>query len=232
MKRLIAILALIPLLGMGGGQSIVIKHKAASGGITIPLGSPVCKTYDGYTGTGPFQYYYNYTLHAAGDQILVGVSAGTNFTSVGDDKSDSVSTAVALTATYPGIYMITSATSGVSKIYVNTPSGGGKIVCILEASGIASIGNTNKVTMSAGTSYSTALSITQNNGYVFAVATEQSSGAKTPTATAGIVPAYYAASYSNIFEQYNTAATAGSVTISGTLSISGAESISIAELKY
>jgi hypothetical protein len=188
---------------------------ATSGGGTItPQGTWVCGE-TAYTTS----YSVSYAPHAAGDQVFV--SYGGTATSITNNQSQTATNVLANSGG-GAVWEFTSIASGVTTFTLTQAAAGYASYCIVEFSGVASIGNTSQgnVTTTGGSSpwaYTTSLSTTQANGYILAFEGDLNGAAETPTATSGTLPAYYASANHNNWAQYNTSATAGSVPISGTI---------------
>ena len=241
MKRLCAFLILLvefPLLLfplLGAGQFTVpfaVRVPAAASGSISPMGTPSCAAAGGGYTTN---HTFTYTAAATGDELFISISNdGANIaTSSVAYNSASASTVISsnLTNGYSYVYEVTGISAGSHSGAFTTASATTPILCLIEFSGVNSTGSTSSTT-SAGSPYSVALSITQTNGYILGFATNYTSVAQTPTATSGTIAGYKAGAYANIFGQYNTSASIGSVSLAGTLTSSVALGWNLVELKY
>jgi hypothetical protein len=231
MKRLIALLTLLPLLGMGGGQYTIPWHTgataaAASGGIT-PVGTPVCGA-SGYAQS----YNLSYTPYAAGDQLIVAAYGLPMTDQVVTDSAASTYTPLTGTGTQVfQIWGILSLPSGVTYIRISGTNYGFKL-CVSEYAGGKHFGNTNTSGSWSGTSYTTSLTMQDANNYMVSVLGDYNYGQNmVPTATTGTLRTYTVDSNSTMAIQDNTSASAGSLSIAGTTSPSSSGNILSVELR-
>jgi hypothetical protein len=233
MKRLIALLTLLPLLGMGGGQYTIPWHTgataaAAGGGIT-PVGTPVCVS------TG-LPYNLSYTPNAAGDTIVVGVNGlyGNLGTATVTD-STSATYPAQTTYVYAGtqIFGTLSVSAGVTYISVASTGGTGNgTICVSEYAGPKHFGNTINNGSWSGTSYSISLTMQDANNYIVMFGNSITCcTAPVPTATAGTVRANSTNQNGGAWVQDNTSASTGTLAASGTLNLSSGGFLTAIELR-
>jgi hypothetical protein len=224
MKRLIALLALLPLLAMGGGQTVMTgnhRHVFATGGggAVLPVGTPVCTLPYGNSIT------VSYTPHAVGDTIVVtGAGNGNNVTNVTDNLSTVYSNPVNYTSGSANgyIWVDLHVPSGVTSIIVTLSGTSYQTACVSEYSGVVRTGNTlNNGGWSTATSYSASLTMQDAHNYaVFAVWPNLVTPA--PTATSGTIFGL-AGTEGYFWTHINTSATPGVVTVGANLSSSTGE---------
>ena len=155
-KKALVLLALLPLLAMGGRQQGMGPGPgmpASSGGGSIsPVGTPTCV----YSMTSPISVPY--TKHAAGDALVVSISenAAADYDTVtvtdgGSTYTEVVSTPVS-TNYHVDLFGTLSLASSSGNLSVTVYQLTAAAVCVQEFSGVVEWGNTLATNTSSGSS--------------------------------------------------------------------------------
>jgi hypothetical protein len=235
-KKALVLLALLPLLAMGGRQQGMGPGPgmpASSGGGSIsPVGTPTCV----YSMTSPISVPY--TKHAAGDALVVSISenAAADYDTVtvtdgGSTYTEVVSTPVS-TNYHVDLFGTLSLASSSGNLSVTVYQLTAAAVCVQEFSGVVEWGNTLATNTSSGSSsYSGSIMMHNESGNYAVAGVGNWIGTTTWTATSGTL---YGQTYGTQSAGMITgiAGTAGSsMTLAGTASASHSWGMPLLELR-